>query len=163
MLYGPEAGFSANSVEGGLLRYGMGDRSLGDKTGQWAADKVGGGTTGAVAKTLVSMFTNDSPIGFMVNGANAASDAVSHQLQAGVDCVKNGDGLVGWLANKAMQAPELITKNPALAAIGLGGGKPAEGVGGRKAPHQLHHLAGGIGGGLSPLLRGPAEGGGRGH
>lgn len=48
-LFGEKAGFSADSVAGGLIRGTMGDKSLGWGAGSWVSDHLGGGTLGKVA------------------------------------------------------------------------------------------------------------------
>jgi len=178
-LFGEKAAFDASSVEGGLLRYAEGDKSIGNTANNWVTDKLGGGTLAKLAGTLAGGAVNNNPLGWMWNTNNAVKDGVQSEIQAAQDGYNNGEGLMGMGKKAGLNPMGLPDGNPLLMALGLGGGKqqrvsagmgggissalraaPAEGVGGGPKRPQ-HHLTAHMGGSISPLLVGAREGGGR--
>ena len=187
-LFGKGAEFDANSVEGGLLRYGEGDKSIGNSANEWVTDKLGGGSLAKVAGMFAGGVVNNNPVGWVWNTNNAVKDGVQSEVQAAQQGYNNGEGLMGMGKKAGLNPMGLPDGNPLLMALGLGGGnksarlsagmgggvssalsKPAEGGGGGpvaskwRASKPRHHLAAGLGAGISPLLAGAREGGGRGR
>jgi hypothetical protein len=132
LAFGDKARFDSNSVEGALLRGTMGDKSLGDKTGNWVANQLGPGVGSALAATGVNMLTN--MVATPYNLAKTTVDGVSSYVHDGNQAYENGEGYLGEAHKRGVNMFGLREDNPLLMAMSLS--------------QKSHKVGAGLGGGL---------------
>jgi hypothetical protein len=122
LIFGGNAKFDSNSVEGALLRGMMGDKSVGYDAGEWTRNKLGPGVGSALAATAVNMGTN--AVASPINMANTLYHGIGDYFQGVQQGAANGDGgLLGWGLQHGLNGVGLPADNPLLmnlAPNGLG-------------------------------------------
>src|SRR5262249_30791720 len=91
--FGKEAGFSAESVAGGLLRGTIGDQSLGWRAGGAVEDLLGGGTGAHIAGAVTAGLTNAAAL--PLNIGMAAGRGIWNEGTAIFDSIREGRGALG--------------------------------------------------------------------
>jgi hypothetical protein len=153
LMFGEKGSFDSNSVEGGLLRGTMGDKSTGYQAGEWTRDKLGPGVGSAIASTGVKALVDQVAMPYDL--ARTVYNGVSDYASGITEAVNNGEGLIGYQKTHGLNGMGLPADNPILMALGLGntvGTHPAK-------------VAAGLGGGIGNLggLAAEGVGGGGGH
>jgi hypothetical protein len=94
--FGKDAGFSADSVVGGMARGMFGDKSWGDSTRTAVSDALGGGTAAQVTGAVLG--TAENVLAAPVQGLAVAGEGIAHEGEAIYNSIASGTGAVGsWL------------------------------------------------------------------
>lgn len=122
--FGENAGFSADSLAGGLIRGTYGDQSLGEGVRQSIGDTFGHGTAANIAGWGASVLTNTAAM--PANLAMTAGRGIYNAGSTVWNSIANGEGAVGgalnsaghWTADRASEAWDWTTN--AASTVGNG-------------------------------------------
>ena len=98
--FGKDAGFSADSVVGGMARGMFGDKSWGDSTRTAVAGGLEGLGLGETASNVIgaTLGTAENIVAAPIQGLAVAGEGIAHEGEAIYNGIANGTGAVGhWL------------------------------------------------------------------